>query len=67
MKQRHVQNFLMVSAAFFAISAPVGARANASSFGASSMQQVAHARVQTVQSGAEKRRESDAGDDDNAV
>jgi hypothetical protein len=67
MKQRHVQNFLMVSAAFFAISAPVGARANASSFGASSVQQVAHARVQSVQTRAEKRRESERSDDDNAV
>ncbi|SAL78846.1 hypothetical protein AWB71_05769 [Caballeronia peredens] len=68
MKQRHIQSFLMVSAAFFAISAPVGgARANnASSFGASSVAQVAQARVQSVQAGAQKRRESESSDDEQA-
>jgi hypothetical protein len=67
MKQRHVQNFLMVSAAFFAISAPVGARTNSSSFGGSSMQPTTHVRVQSVQAGAEQRRESEDSDDDNAA
>ncbi len=52
MKQRHIQSFLMVSAAFFAISAPVGVRANSSSVGASSVQQFAQTRVQSVQAGA---------------
>jgi hypothetical protein len=67
MKQRHIQSFLMVSAAFFAISAPIGVRANSPSVGASSVQQVAQTRVQSVQTGAEKRRESERSDDDNAV
>ncbi|SAK38902.1 outer membrane protein [Caballeronia fortuita] len=68
MKQRHIQNFLMVSAAFFAISAPMGgARANgASPFGASSVAQVAQVRAQSVQAGAQKRRESDRSDDETA-
>ncbi|MDR5821202.1 hypothetical protein [Caballeronia sp. LZ043] len=67
MKQRHIQNFLMVSTAFFAISAPVGARAqSASPFGASSVAQVAQARVQSVQAGAEKRRASESSDDETA-
>ncbi|MFM0327167.1 hypothetical protein [Caballeronia glebae] len=68
MKQRHIQNFLMVSTAFFAISAPVGgARANnASPFGASSVAQVAQVRVQSVQAGAQQRRESDSSDDETA-
>jgi hypothetical protein len=68
MKQRHIQSFLMVSAAFFAISAPVGgARANnASPFGASSVAQVAQVRVQSVQSGVDKRRESTSSDDETA-
>jgi hypothetical protein len=68
MKQRHIQNFLMVSAAFLAISAPVGgARANnGSPFGASSVAQVAQARVQSVQAGAQKRRESESSDDEKA-
>ena len=68
MKQRHVQNFLMVSAAFFAISAPVGgARANnATPFGVSSVAQVAQVRVQSVQTGVTKRRESDSSDDETA-
>jgi hypothetical protein len=67
MKQRHIQSFLMVSAAFFAISAPVGVRANSPSVGASSVQQVAQTRVQSVRTGAEKRRESERSDDDTAV
>ncbi|SAL48381.1 hypothetical protein AWB73_04995 [Caballeronia turbans] len=68
MKQRHIQNVLMVSAAFFAISAPIGgARANsASPFGASSVAQVAQMRVQSVQAGAQKRRESESSDDETA-
>jgi hypothetical protein len=68
MKQRHIQSFLMVSAAFFAISAPVGgARANnASPFGASSVAQVAQVRVQSVQGGVDKRRESESSDDETA-
>ncbi|BBU28632.1 hypothetical protein AWB80_07933 [Caballeronia pedi] len=68
MKQRHIQSFLMVSAAFFAISAPVGgARANnASPFGASSVAQVAQVRVHSVQAGAQKRRESESSDDETA-
>lgn len=67
MKQRHIQNFLMVSTAFFAISAPVGVRAQgASPFGASSVAQVAQARVQSVQAGAEKRRASESSDDETA-
>jgi hypothetical protein len=68
MKQRHIQSFLMVSAAFFAISAPVGgARANnASPFGASSVAQVAQVRVQSVQTGVDKRRESTSSDDETA-
>ncbi|SPB13975.1 hypothetical protein NOV72_01224 [Caballeronia novacaledonica] len=68
MKQRHIQNFLMVSAAFFAISAPVGgARANnGSPYGASSVAQVAQVRVQSVQAGAQKRRESESSDDETA-
>ncbi|WP_321798891.1 hypothetical protein [Caballeronia sp. J97] len=68
MKQRHIQNFLMVSAAFFAISAPMGgARANnASPFGASSVARVAQVRVQSVQAGVEKRRESESSDDEKA-
>jgi len=68
MKQRHIQSFLMVSAAFFAMSAPVsGARANnASPFGASSVAQVAQARAQSVQAGAEKRRASERSDDETA-
>ncbi|WP_244814993.1 hypothetical protein [Caballeronia sp. Lep1P3] len=46
MKQRHIQNFLMVSAAFFAISAPVGgARANASPLAATSVQHITQVRV----------------------
>jgi hypothetical protein len=67
MKQRHIQSFLMVSAAFFAINAPAGgARANSSSFRASPVQQVAQARIQSAQSGAEKRRKSDGSDDESA-
>jgi hypothetical protein len=66
MKQRHIQSFLMVSAAFFAINAPTGARANSSSFGASSVQQVAQARIQSVQTRADKRRDSSGSDDDTA-
>ncbi|MCE4543536.1 MULTISPECIES: hypothetical protein [unclassified Caballeronia] len=68
MKQRHIQSVLMVSAAFFAINAPVGgARANnATPFGASSVAQVAQVRVQSVQAGAQKRRESESSDDETA-
>ncbi|SAL72482.1 hypothetical protein AWB70_07533 [Caballeronia cordobensis] len=68
MKQRHIQSFLMVSAAFFAINAPVGgAQANnATPFGASSVAQVAQVRVQSVQTGAQKRRESESSDDETA-
>jgi hypothetical protein len=67
MKQRHIHNFLMVSAAFFAINAPVGARANASSFGASSVHPVAQTRAVSVQASAQKRRDNEQGDDDKAV
>jgi hypothetical protein len=65
MKQRHIQNFLVISAAFFAINAPVGgARANDTSrFGASSIAQTAQARVQSVRSGAEKRRAESCDDE----
>ncbi|WP_236572695.1 hypothetical protein [Burkholderia sp. 8Y] len=46
MKQRHIQSFLMVSAAFFAISAPVGgARASGTPFGATSVPPVAQVRI----------------------
>ncbi|KND59228.1 hypothetical protein BVER_01170c [Candidatus Burkholderia verschuerenii] len=65
MKQRHIQSFLMVSAAFFAISAPSGgARANQSPFEASPVRQVAQARVQSVRTTTEKRRDSQRSDDD---
>jgi hypothetical protein len=67
MKQRHIHNFLMVSAAFFAINAPVGARANASSFGASSVHPVAQTRTVSAQASAEKRRDTGHNDDDKAV
>jgi hypothetical protein len=67
MKQRHIQSFLMVSAAFFAISAPTGgARASQSPYEASSVKQVAQMRVQSVRTGADKRRESERSDDEKA-
>jgi len=68
MKQRHIQSFLMVSAAFFAISAPVGgARANGSPFAATSVQQVAQARVQNTQSRRGERRDPGRINDDTAA
>jgi hypothetical protein len=63
MKQRHIQSFLMVSAAFFAISAPTGARASQSPFEASPVRQIAQSRVQSVRTTTEKRRESKRSDD----
>ncbi|WP_277184856.1 hypothetical protein [Caballeronia sp. BR00000012568055] len=67
MKQRHIHNFLMVSAAFFAINAPVGARADASSFGASSIHPVAQTRAVTVPASAQKRGNTEHNEDDKAV
>ncbi|KMY85480.1 hypothetical protein BUMB_02675 [Candidatus Paraburkholderia calva] len=65
MKQHHIQSFLMVSAAFFAINAPTGgAHANQSPFEASPVRQVAQARVQSVRTTNEKRRDTERSDDD---
>jgi len=66
MKQRHIQSFLMVSAAFFAISAPMsGARAN-SPLGATSAPQVVQARAQVAQTRTGERRDSERSNDDTA-
>lgn len=47
MKQRHVQNFLLVSAAFFAMSAPMrGNTASAPQVSAPPAQRVAQVRLQ---------------------
>ena len=68
MKQRHIQSFLMVSAAFFAISAPMGgARANGAPFGATSVPPVAQVRSQTLQMRGSERRESERSNDDSAA
>jgi hypothetical protein len=68
MKQRHIQSFLMVSAAFFAISAPMGgARANGPPFGATSVPPVAQVRTQTPQMRSGERRDSERSNDDNAA
>jgi hypothetical protein len=68
MKQRHVQNFLMVSAAFFAMNLPNltsrTASAAPSDMGASPVQRVAHARVRTEST--EARSASRAGSSDEA-
>jgi hypothetical protein len=63
MKQRHIQSFLMVSAAFLAINVPTGARANSSSTRMSAVQQVLQTRVQSAQTNTVKRRESKREDD----
>ena len=64
MKQRHIQNFLMVSAAFFAISAPMGGPRANSPFGATSVPQVVQARVQASQTRTGERRDAERSSDD---
>jgi hypothetical protein len=44
MKQRHIQSFLMVSAAFFAINVPIRPSTSAPSESVGASQRVAHAR-----------------------
>jgi hypothetical protein len=66
MKQRHIQSFLMVSAAFFAISAPTGARASQSPFEASNVKHVAQVRTASVRADAGKRRDDDRSEDEKA-
>jgi hypothetical protein len=64
MKQRHIQSFLMVSAAFFAINAPIGgARANAPQNAASPVPRISQVRVPSAQTGAGMRRKSERSDD----
>jgi hypothetical protein len=64
MKQRHIQSFLMVSAAFFAMNAPIRAgNTNPSQITASSAQQVAQVRVPSAQSSNAGRTASESDDD----
>jgi uncharacterized low-complexity protein len=66
MKQRHIQSFLMVSAAFFAISAPAGARASQSPFEASNVKHVAQVRTASVRADAGTRCSADRNEDGKA-
>jgi hypothetical protein len=64
MKQRHIQSFLMVSAAFFAMNAPIrGGNASTSHINASPAQQVLQVRVQAAQ-GRNARQDASETDDD---
>lgn len=70
MKQRHVQNFLLVSAAFFAMSAPMrGSTASAPQVSAPPAQRVAQVRLQADLQAEEVRAEKRASrsDDESAA
>jgi hypothetical protein len=65
MKQRHIQSFLMVSAAFLAINVPMRAGGTSvSPVNASPAQQVSPVRIQTAQNRASAAQDSEAGADD---
>ncbi|MDR5751912.1 MULTISPECIES: hypothetical protein [unclassified Caballeronia] len=63
MKQRHIQSFLMVSAAFFAMNAPIRGGNATSHVNASPAQQVAQMRAQIADARSTRQDASQADDE----